>query len=346
MLVDTNILILSPRLDSGAWRALRWAGERGEIELFFPEVCLIEAAAWFEREWITRFNQFEKDLSRLRQLGLRFWEVPQRREAIVAGHEEYLRERLALAGTIVALPSVDHEILVRRASTRRRPFNEHGSGYRDALIWESTCELAQSSPLILLTQNSRDFGKAPELHDDLRTDLIERGIPPENVILEAALPKVLEMLPPAGQAIRAEAEAALGTPELLRDIQEQLAEWFAYGEGMTYDAAPGELPPWFNDPVAEALWGLSDLTVTQAVAIDEDGYLVSGSLHGTARIFSVLENEDWASIPERERDTLDEVDSANRSDVAVIVHRPAVAHFEAVFTPPNGVHDLVLLDIA
>lgn len=346
VLIDTNILVLSPRLDSGAWRALRWAGEHGEIELLLPEVCLIEAAAWFEREWIARFDQFEKASSKLRQMGIRHLKIPEPQELTEMDHEQYLRERLTLAGEIIPLPLVGHEVLVRRASTRRRPFNEHGSGYRDALIWESTCELARSSPLILLTQNSRDFGKAPELHDDLRTDLIERGIPPENVILEAAVSNILEMLPPAGEAIRNEAETVLGTPELLSHIEEQLSEWFAYGEGIPYDAVSGELPSWFSDPAADALWGLSDLRVTQAVAIDEDGYLISGSLHGEARIFSVLDDEDWASIPNRERSILDEVNSTGRIDVAVVVYRPAIAHFEAIFTPPRGVHDLALLDIA
>lgn len=346
ILIDTNILLLSPRLDSAAWRAVRWAGERGEVELFFPEVCLIEATAWFEREWATRVGRFEQELFRLSQLGIRFWNRPQPDEAILASHGAYLRERLGLAGTILPLPSVSHEVLVRRASSRRRPFNEHGSGYRDALIWENTCELARARPIVLLTQNSRDFGELPNLHNDLRADLVERGIPPEHVILEASLSKVVDSLPPAAASIRMEAERALRTPELLHQIEEELAEWFSYGEGVPYDSAPDELPAWFNDPVAEGFWELSNLAVSRAVAVDEDGYLVSGTLHGTTRVFSVLDFEDWASVSPRERDAVDEVDSADRSDVAVIVYRPALAHFEGVFTPPNGVSEFVLLDVA
>jgi len=346
VLVDTNILLISPRLDSGAWRALRWAGERGEIDLYFPEVCLIEAISWYEREWTARLEQFYKAQAKLNHLGIRFWQGGGPDDQVLAGYGPYLRERLTQCGTIVPIPSVDHETLVRRASSRQRPFNEHGSGYRDALIWENACELAKVGPLVLLTQNSRDFGTTPDLHDDLKADLLERGIGPEQVSVEAQLSKVLEPLSHLSESIRQEAERALGTKELLRRMEEELAEWFSYGEGMSIDPTSGNLPAWFVDPVAEGLWQLSDVAVSQAVAADEDGYLVSGSLRGETRVFSILDLDEWASLSERERNAVDEVDTADRSDVAVIVYQPAVARFEAIFTPPKGVSEVILLDIS
>ena len=277
--------LISPRLDSGAWRALRWAGERGEIDLYFPEVCLIEAISWYEREWMARFEQFYKAQSKLKHLGIRFWQGGGPDDQVLADYGPYLRERLTQCGTIVPIPSVDHEALVRRASSRQRPFNEHGSGYRDALIWENACELAKVGPLVLLTQNSRDFGPTPDLLDDLKAELLERGIDPELVRVEAQLTKVLEPLSHLSESIRQEAARAFGTKELLRTMEENLAEWFSYGEGISIDPVSGTLPAWFVDPVAEGLGQLSDATINQAVPVDEDGYFVSGSLRGKLGCF-------------------------------------------------------------
>ncbi len=346
VLVDTNIIVTSPRLDSGAWRALRWAGERDEIELYVPEVCLIEATAWYEREWDDRFHQFAKAQAKLKQLGIGFWQRDESDEQVLADYGTYLRERLSQCGTIVPIPSIAHEDLVRRAAQHCRPFNQHGGGYRDALIWESACELARGGPLTLLTNNSKDFGAAPDLLDDLKADLLERGVDPGLVRVEAQLTKVLQPLSHLSESIRQEAARAFGTKEVLRTMEENLAEWFSYGEGISFVPVSGTPPLWFVDPVAEGLWGLSDVTINQAAPVDEDGYLVSGSVRGKARVFSILDFDVWASLSERERNVIDEVDTTDRSDVAVVVYPTAVARFEAIFTPPGGVKEVALLEIA
>lgn len=53
------------------------------------------------------------------------------------------RERLeAQFDRILDYPDTQHEVLVSRAVTRIKPFDEEGEGYRDAMIWETVLELA------------------------------------------------------------------------------------------------------------------------------------------------------------------------------------------------------------
>jgi hypothetical protein len=87
---------------------------------------------------------------------------------------------------VVGLPSVDHEILVRRAITKRRPHAASGAGYRDDLIWHNVLDLAKGNhdrPIYFVSANKSDFA-APAasdgsgLHPDLLTDLSDIGAAP------------------------------------------------------------------------------------------------------------------------------------------------------------------------
>jgi hypothetical protein len=111
LVLDANILIQSPRLDSASWRALRRAGEHGEVELYVPEICVVEAIAWWERAWIDKSAELEKVVSGLRRLGARI-DPRQSPEALTPeSQEDYLRSRLEQAGTVLPWPDVAHEQL-------------------------------------------------------------------------------------------------------------------------------------------------------------------------------------------------------------------------------------------
>ena len=153
VVVDTNILVSSPRLSSSAWRAFLSAGRQGVVGIFVPEVCLIEAEGWVRREGSLRSEEMTRSIQRLEQIGVRIaqWGVEDQTQRLtadaVSGYRRYLEERLQGAATVLPIPDVSHEFLVRRAVERVRPFNEKGTGYRDALIWESVCELAAKAPV-------------------------------------------------------------------------------------------------------------------------------------------------------------------------------------------------------
>ena len=95
-------------------------------------------------------------------------------------YAQELRRRLETAGAIVlATPGVWPDDLVERAIHRRKPFDNAGRGYRDALIWYSAMELIDTLDggdvvqFICVTDNIADFGdEKGNLHPDLRDELV------------------------------------------------------------------------------------------------------------------------------------------------------------------------------
>jgi len=81
-------------------------------------------------------------------------------------------------------PDIKHEIVVKRALQRKKPFKTDGStGYRDYLVWQTCLEVARryaSEEIHFITENTRDFADQNDrekLHPDLLADLIEMKIP-------------------------------------------------------------------------------------------------------------------------------------------------------------------------
>jgi hypothetical protein len=84
------------------------------------------------------------------------------------------------------IPDVGHDVLLRCALQKRKPFRENGAGYRDALIWESVKQLARESDsdVIFLAYDKHDFSaKDGELHADLVGDLRDGGLRADQVTL-------------------------------------------------------------------------------------------------------------------------------------------------------------------
>jgi hypothetical protein len=144
-----------------------------------PEVVLIESEANYER--LVRSSRDEligasRALDRLR--------VPEAVE-ITPGKLRYRKDIEQIVteadGDILPIPNVPHSRLIERAVARRRPFDDQGRGYRDALIWENVLGLLERSPsdaVILISNDKSAFAKSktePILAPDLEAEVRERG---------------------------------------------------------------------------------------------------------------------------------------------------------------------------
>jgi PIN domain len=77
--------------------------------------------------------------------------------------------------TTRALPKVCQQALIDRVLKRRKPFNESGNGYRDALIWETILGYGRKhrrGEIAFLTANTEDFCEGTDLHQHLVEDLV------------------------------------------------------------------------------------------------------------------------------------------------------------------------------
>ena len=105
-------------------------------------------------------------------------------EEAVGKYRQKLQHAIEQVGSVLPYPEVTHEELVRRDLSRRKPFSETGKGYRDALIWHSILGLAEGrsdDQVIVVTGNTTDFGKGPDVHEHLQQDLAARSIPLDRV---------------------------------------------------------------------------------------------------------------------------------------------------------------------
>jgi hypothetical protein len=187
IVLDANIICADLPLQGIAFRVFLGGLPRTGAACHVPAVVVDEVLAKYRRELIDarkKLEQANRGWRHLTESEL----CPEITDAAITRETEAYRQRLqrrfADAGiAILPYPSVPHEDLVRRAVERRKPFRESGTGYRDALIWESALALfaRDSSPLLLVTDNAHDFGEGPVPHPDLVADLTARSLPETGV---------------------------------------------------------------------------------------------------------------------------------------------------------------------
>ncbi|HSH60092.1 MAG TPA: PIN domain-containing protein [Acidimicrobiales bacterium] len=186
VVVDTNAIAHGAwRLDSPAWKVLLHQARSAQIRLVVPELVVRETVGRFKAELEIRRATAASGARKFNELtggeGAPISSAPLRE--IVDSYESTLRSRLLDFRVHVAeFPDVDIDDLVNRAIERRRPFNEKGSGFRDALLWETVLALVEAnpnSPVLLISNDAQAFaepGGEGNLHPELRAELGERGL--------------------------------------------------------------------------------------------------------------------------------------------------------------------------
>lgn len=89
-------------------------------------------------------------------------------------YREYLSERFddQLGISVLPWPQITHEELVKRAVTRKPPFDEKGGGYRDSLVWAAVVELARTGSDVALVSADRAFAsKDDQLAPALKSEI-------------------------------------------------------------------------------------------------------------------------------------------------------------------------------
>lgn len=190
VVVDTNLLVESPRLQRAEWVSLIEHATDWDVRIVVPEVVVMETVNKVTGAW----NDTSADLAKLK---LGAFDVAHHVGAITStitehceGYEDWLREHCADNGiTIVSPPVIDAMDIARRASEGRAPYHRSKDGFRDTLIWLTVISVAQeadAADVWLVSQNTADFGAKVTssdesdlqhpLHDDLVQELREHGL--------------------------------------------------------------------------------------------------------------------------------------------------------------------------
>ena len=280
IILDASAIIAEDFGRSVRFRTLLAASKALDYEVIVPSLAIAETVGKFHREIGKEDNSVRRVLGQLSKL------LGRRIDPTVVGidpgsesesFKSALESRLQYSEVIIlSYPDVAHEDIAERAISRRRPFDQNGSGYRDTLIWLSALKLAgETGGQIILVSEDGDFGTANGLHGDLTNDLVEAGHPKDKVMLSKSLSNVIDeyVLPKLSAVLLEKPLAALA--DLGVDAQEAtlLAIQTAYNH---VEWEPNELglPPECETPTLYYVEGGEDLQVVEVRALP-DGRLLA-----------------------------------------------------------------------
>ena len=298
--LDANIVIAEQYGASAHIRALLSASSAVGFQVYLPKVALEEIAAKYERDLSKYAKEARKSLSRLSRLLGRSIDSPvdgfNSKEETESFRERLLSHLGMTESRTIDYPDTLHETLVKRATSRKRPFDENGSGYRDALIWESVLKLAKQvkGPIVLVTKD-KDFREgSSNLHDDLIKDLERLGLPEDKVILATDLAGLVD------QHVRPN----LGTLPWEKPLQFLARDGFNLEDSIALillDACSGkewEPPelgiPWeYESPTLDMIADVSGLTVLDIRQLNSSQVLVKVEANVIAEFGVFVYKPDW-----------------------------------------------------
>lgn len=157
-------------------------------KLLVPEVVVDEMVRHYRRDLESALRALTDGRQQITRL--RAATVPPGPSLSVAQRADKYREALLAriaesGGEVLPYPKIAHKELVARDLEGRKPFDQNGRGYRDTLIWESVRSKTWGGHerVVFVSNNSTDFGKAPQLHEGLRREILN----PDRLSLASSL---------------------------------------------------------------------------------------------------------------------------------------------------------------
>jgi hypothetical protein len=181
--IDSNVIFHDFHLTNPSSQLLLKFARETRTRLLIPRIVLDETFNNFDREIrlaADSINKLLRDDSPKIDINEEITRFKSKFEA---------KLRKGLNAEILNIPEIAHDALVKRAMMRKRPFNQQGSGYRDALIWFSLLEFLKNTndTICFVTNDIKAFwnDKRDALHPDLIEDLALADLHKESVSIFA-----------------------------------------------------------------------------------------------------------------------------------------------------------------
>ena len=161
IVLDANVIISGNYWTSRRIQELVSAAGVLGYQIHVPHVALDETIGKYSRDVADGIRSLKSALDQLSRLLRRELELPSReldpQEISNAFRNSLIDQFSASNVNLLNYPTISHEQMVERATSRIRPFDEHGSGYRDTLVWFTVLELATQveGQIILVTEGQR-----------------------------------------------------------------------------------------------------------------------------------------------------------------------------------------------
>ena len=180
VVLDTTETFSDIRLDGPNCQLLKTYLTRTRSRLAIPQIVVEETINHFREQLAERIesaSSSHRDIGRMLGESSAVVTLKINKTKAVEDFRTYLNLQIrGLGGAVIPYGKVEISDLVSRSLGRRRPFDTNGQrGFRDAVLWESVLKevipgLQDNEPVALVTRNSKDFGKEPELFSDLQQD--------------------------------------------------------------------------------------------------------------------------------------------------------------------------------
>lgn len=200
VVLDTNIIVPDFHLTSNTLRFFFDGLERAGHTLFVLSIVLDETVNKYREMLLEVENEIHRIQKKYKQLTgkeLQFSPDTTPFQELVNTYRQEIDRSMknGRPGIVrfVPIPDVSHQELIRKALLRQKPFSDKGTGYRDALIWQSIIWLAKTygverQKVAFVTANIKDFADETLcLHPDLRRELESAGLSSDCVILYPSL---------------------------------------------------------------------------------------------------------------------------------------------------------------
>lgn len=329
-MLDTTAIVGDYRLRSPAAVGLLERAAQGQLRIVVPEIVIREAVGRYRRDLDDLARHSAKQHTLAHRLGVTIEPAEIDTDACADAYERDLRATLHQAGARTPPPSdVPHLDLVDRAIARQAPFRENGTGYRDALIWDTVRTEAASSDVAFVTDNHTDFAESDEavslVAQTLRADLWRMGEKNDRVVVLRTPRAAIEYLFTRNEALLARLQSS---PPIDGDkLVDTLDPLITVPERIAADL---RLPPG-----AYSVWVVAVLTyadeddpskpqpvrVTNAYYAAENRALVEFITRVSARIEFLLSESDLATHPRPHRgfSVLEEAESLAPEPVVLCV---------------------------
>lgn len=322
----------------------------GRIWLCVPEVVVLELVANVERKLREAEEAVERGRSSLQKLTRGHLAPPGVGDGAVAEavnrYNAWLRKLIAEHGEVLPMPAVTHETLVSAVLSTRKPFSSGEKGYRDALIWHSTLELAAHGPVTLVTANTKDFFGAAEtaLADDLVADVRSAGLEPSIVRPLTTFEILLNEVLPQDVGGLEDFVAFASSSEGRQQLGALVDDFFEREQRVHLVAADGTLPDQLFDEDIEGLHSAIELTTAAARPLGDEWFLITGRTEALAYVGGIVWQRDPLPDQWHVWDTL-----GGQEYIAFPVPQRVSVEFSVKFQPPEALEDLhidraILLD--
>jgi predicted nucleic acid-binding protein len=288
VILDTNIIFSDFHLKGAKIKNLCESVKSTGGSVHIPAIVVDESINKYREKTQECKSKIDKSISDFKRLtGKEVGDSPISDEFISKEAEEYaekFKKQLQKLGIkIIPYPSISHQELVKRDLARKKPFQESGKGYRDALIWESVkgvCEkpssLFEVPKIIFVNKNHKDFCEDGLLHPDLKEDLVNNGINEDYIrVIEDIDIFIKEYIKPKQKILKnildeLNANKQYNEIDLNIEIENRATEFLLHRE-FDYEESPFRQE--FENPSVVSVYEPS-FTVTDVRQISEEEILV------------------------------------------------------------------------